>query len=146
MKEEEREKESGEGLKRDFTARFYELVMAPIDPSTIYETGESITLVWKTNWVAISLVRKLTFPISLSIQAEISMPVPTDDDDSINYAALPDVVILHMGYLRTLIDGGFDVQVIGEECLWVASKDFKEIPSPEILDMLMPPGPSGQSS
>ena len=137
--------ESRENLKREFISRFHELVMDPIDPSSIYETGESITLVWKTNWVAISLVRKLTFPISLSIQAEISMPVPTADNDSIDYAAMPDDVILHMEYLRTLLDAGFALQVIGEECLWMASKDFREIPPPEILDMLMPPGPNGQS-
>ncbi len=145
MKEEEGEKESRESFKKEFVSRFYELVMAPIDPSSIYETGESITLVWRTNWVAISLIRRLTFPISLTIQAEISIPVPPEDNDCINYAAMPDVVILHMGYLRTLIDAGFDVQVIGEECLWVATKDFKEIPSPEMLDILMPPGPNGQS-
>lgn len=127
-------------------SRFQELVRSPIDPSRVYETSESIDLVWKTDWVAISLIRRLTFPISLGILAEISMPVLAVKNDSTKHTALPDDVILHMEYLRTLLDAGFELQVIGEECLWVASKDFEEIPPSEILDMLMPPGPHSQSS
>ena len=121
--------------------RFQEILRSPIDPSGVYDTGESIDLVWKTDWVAISLIRRLTFPISLGILAEISMPVLIVDNDSTKHAALPDDVILHKEYLRKLIDAGFDLQVIGEECLWVAAKDFKEIPPSEVLAMLFPPGP-----
>jgi hypothetical protein len=132
---------SRESIKKEFVSRIQLMVTTPIDPSSIYETGESITLVWRTNWVAISLIRRLTFPISLTIQAEITMPVPPEDNDGINYAAMPDDVILHMDYLQTLLDAGFDLQVIGEECLWVAAKDFKEIPPSEVLAMLLPPGP-----
>jgi len=140
VKDEDREGNPRRNLLEDFVSRFKEILRSPIDPSAVYETGESIDLVWKTDWVAISLIRRLTFPISLSIQAEISMPVLTVDKDSTKHSAMPDDVILHMEYLRTLLDAGFDLQVIGEECLWVVSKGFKEIPSPEIIDMLLPPG------
>jgi hypothetical protein len=146
VKDEDRKGNSRRDLLEDFVSRFQEIVRSPIDPSGVYETGESIDLVWKTDWVAISLIRRLTFPISLSILAEISMPVLTSDNDSSRHTALPDDVILQMEYLRTLLVAGFDLQVIGEECLWVASKDFKEIPPLEILEILMPPGPNVQSS
>ena len=138
--------ESRENQKRNFVSRFQEIVVAPMDPSSIYETGESITLVWKTEWAAISLVRRLTFPISLTVQVEIHMPVLSADNDSINYMAMPDDMVLHMDYLRGLLEAGFDLQVIGEECLWVASRDFKEVPPSELLDILMPPGPKARSS
>jgi len=139
LKEREREKESREKRKRDFISRFHELVKVPIDPSSIYETGETISLVWKTECIAISLVRRLTFPISLSVQVEIFMPIVPTEDMVTRDTDLPSKVIIHMEYLRSLLDASFDLQVIGEECLLVASKDFREIPSPEIIDMLLPP-------
>lgn len=139
VKDENREGNPRRNLFEDFVSRFQELVRSQIDPSDVYETGESIDLVWKTEWVAISLIRKLTFPISLAVQVEISMPVSTLDNDTMDYSAMPDVVILHMEYLRKLLNAGFVVEVIGEECLWVASKDFGEIPPSETLDILMPP-------
>ena len=47
------------------------------------------------------------------------------------------VMIHHLEYLLRLRDDGFLLGLIGQGCVWTASKDYQTIPDSEELDLLL---------
>jgi hypothetical protein len=52
---------------------------------------------------------------------------------------LANQVIEHLSYMTLLQDEGFTLDLIGQECLWTASRDLKESPHQEFFELLSPP-------
>ncbi len=124
----------------DFVSRFMEVANSPIPSSDEMGSSEWISVVLRTNWVEILLVRTSADPHHLSVEVEISTPsISPLDEQALARGKLPLDMIVHMEYLLKLLDGGFSLTVIGEEGLWLASKDFSGTPSHEILEILNPP-------
>lgn len=128
------------GAQSAFVSRFKEAASSSIPSSNEIGSGQWISVVMRTEWVEILLVRTLSDPHYLSVEVEISTPNPSPpDEESLVTRRMPLDMIEHMQYLLRLLDVGFSLIVIGEEGLWLASKDFKEGPSPEVLSILTPP-------
>jgi hypothetical protein len=67
------------------------------------------------------------------------MPAVSPFASSVEFARLPEVMITHMNYLQTLMESGFALQVVGEEGLWAATKQFKGVPESDVIKLLVPP-------
>jgi hypothetical protein len=48
-------------------------------------------------------------------------------------------MITNITYIKNLVEKGFKLSVIKEDCLWVASFIVSERPMDEIFDALVPP-------
>jgi hypothetical protein len=118
---------------RDFTS-------LPIDSAEANASGEWVSVLTRTDWLQILLLRYVEDPETLRIEVEVFMPSgPRLEKDSTGTRKMPLAMIGHMEYLIGLMDAGFSLQVVGEECLWVASKQFKGLPESQIVQKLVPP-------
>jgi hypothetical protein len=120
-------------------SRLHKLCNLPLDPSTTGQSGESISVLHKTKWVEILLVRKASTLDLIFIEVDISMPVVSPFANSVDFASLPEAMITHMNYLQILMESGFALQVVGEEGLWVATKQFEGVPESDVIKLLVPP-------
>jgi len=128
------------GARPDFVSRFREVANSPIPSSDEMGSSQRISVVLRTDWVEILLVRTSIDPHHLSVEVEISTPNTSPlDEQALATRKLPLDMIVHMEYLLKLLDEGFSLTVIGEEGLWLASKDFPGTPSYQILEILDPP-------
>jgi hypothetical protein len=124
----------------DISHRLQELVETPLRPSDVGGPGYQESLLCRTNWVEILLLRFAKNPEILRIEVEVFMPVAAQPQEHlIPQKKVPLDMIAHMEYLIGLLDVGFSLQVFGEECLWVASKQFKGIPRLDAVRKLVPP-------
>jgi hypothetical protein len=127
-------------FRPDILLRLQELVEAPLEPSDVNQSGSSMCVLCRTDWVEILVLRCVENPETLRIEVEISMPVETRPDRHISQPErLPSDMIIHMDYLLKLLDVGFSLHVVGEEGLWIAASQFTGIPSPDVVQRLVPP-------
>lgn len=139
-----KEKESADELRSkspcQLSLRLQELLKAPLELSDTNRSGCSVYPVCRTDWMEILLVRFVSDPSLLKIEIEISMPTAEmAGERRARPEKLPSDMIAHMEYLEKLLDVGFSLQVVGEECLWIASKNFVGFPSSDIVELLLPP-------
>jgi hypothetical protein len=128
------------GARPDFVSRFRKVANSAIPASDKTESSQWISVVLRTDWVEILLVRTSADPHHLLVEVEISTPNTSPlDEQALATRRMPLNMIVHMEYLLKLLDEGFSLTVIGEEGLWLASKDFSGTPSYEILAVLDPP-------
>jgi hypothetical protein len=127
-------------FRSDISLRLQELVEAPLEPSDVDQSGSSMSVLCRTDWVEILVLRCVENPETLRIEVEISMPVETRPDRHIGQPErLPSDMIAHMEYLLKLLDVGFSLHVVGEEGLWITTSQFTGIPSPDVVQRLVPP-------
>jgi hypothetical protein len=117
---------------RDFTS-------LPIDSAEANASGECVSVLTRTDWLQILLLRYVEDPETLRIEVEVFMPTHPRPEDSARPRKMPLAMIGHMEYIIGLLDAGFSLQVLGDECLWVASKQFKGLPGSQIVQKLIPP-------
>jgi hypothetical protein len=131
---------SDRGTRLAFVSRFQEVASSSFPSSDEIVCGQWISVVMRTDWVEILLMRTLKDPHRFSVEVEVSIPTyfPHNGRSAVTRKTPLDM-IEHMQYLVRLQDAGFSLIVVGEEGLWLASKDFEEAPSAEILNVLMPP-------
>jgi hypothetical protein len=125
---------------------YTEYVSIPADKLEFNEDGESVTTLHETSWVRILIVRRKTAQGIVSIEVEMSLPTCSSEPDSQKRVGpdclMRDVVldtIDHMSYLLELNDLGFDLDVLGHDCLWTAAKSFGEAPESGLFEQLIPP-------
>ncbi len=120
-------------------SRIKDLASLPVESAEANESGEWVSILTRTNWLQILLLRYTDDPEKLRIEIEVFMPAGPRPEDSTPLTKMPLAMIGHMGYLIRLLDSGFSLQVVGEECLWIASKEFKGLPESDIVQKLVPP-------
>jgi len=137
----------------EMTRKYAELMEAPVDEATVNENGESLSTLCQSEWVRILVIRRPSTPDLVTIEVEISLPSPvgkasdTDETDSEaedNGTDLLHQAIEHLHYLSRLRTNGFTLDVVGQECLWTAFRDFTETPVSDVFDLLRPPSGCGQ--
>ncbi|MHA2378136.1 MAG: hypothetical protein ACXADS_02590 [Candidatus Thorarchaeota archaeon] len=139
----------------EMTKKYAGLVEAPVDESTVNENGESLSTLCQSEWVRILVIRRPSTPETVTIEVEISLPYPVvhssaaDDSDSEVESSADTIDLLqqaieHLHYLSRLRNNGFTLDVVGQECLWTAFRDFREIPRPDVFELLSPPSGCGQ--
>jgi hypothetical protein len=133
----------------DLLVRFHEIINN--EPARLSDNGEqeSVSVLYRTNWVRILVVRPLEDPQSLLIDVEVSQPYPSVSQASsspltanqVNDAArqLLKQFMEHIKYILRLESSGFSIDFVGSDCLLLASRRFTQKPSAEIFKLLLPP-------
>ncbi|UCH04893.1 MAG: hypothetical protein JSW05_01690 [Candidatus Thorarchaeota archaeon] len=137
----------------EMARKYAELMETPVDRATVNENGESLSTLCQSEWVRILVIRRPSTPDLVTIEVEISLPSPvvrTSDADGADSKAkdngtdLLHQAIEHLHYLSRLRNNGFTLDVVGQECLWTAFRDFTETPVSDVFDLLKPPTGCGQ--
>jgi hypothetical protein len=132
--------------------KYQQLTTAPVDPSLLSESGESVTSLMQTSSLRILLLRTASDPKTVTIEVEAWLPhrdteyfeeVPTDSQDKSENDDLGHILsrlIEVLQYLLQLHQSGFTLDVIRHDCLWTASRSFSKPPSQKVFELLLPPG------
>jgi hypothetical protein len=117
----------------------------PVDP----EEQESVSTLYRNNWVRILVVRQIKNPHSFVIDVEVSQPCPSlsstapsfskSEQTSDNVRELLEQLIEHIKYVLMLEYSGFSIDFVGTDCLILAFRSFTEMPNAEIFKLLLPP-------
>ena len=113
--------------------KFDSVMTQPIDPVKCNVAGEEISTIYGNDWVKISMIRSPDFAYVVLVEVEVSLPKKLSEAEIILD------MIQYLTYLQELLNQGFELCVIREECLWVASMSFSENPDDSILKVLHPP-------
>ncbi|MFW9845879.1 MAG: hypothetical protein ACFFD6_03975 [Candidatus Thorarchaeota archaeon] len=131
--------------------RYEHLIGTPSKELRFNENGESVAILCQSDWVRILVIQYQDPANLVSIEVELSLPTRSMKVQSGEYGSkvskettadtrmLAEQVMEHLRYMTNLQDHGFDLDVIGQECLWTASKDFQESPSQNVFELLSPP-------
>jgi hypothetical protein len=116
---------------------------SPFNELTLNEDGESIESLCETDWARILLIRASDEPNMVSVEVEISLPkcITRHDSKSANINPRDSLksMITHLEYLLELEGFGFKLDLVGEDCLWTASKKSAELLDTKIIEALIPP-------
>jgi hypothetical protein len=124
---------------------------ASIDFPEISDTlGEEITrILFQTRFLRVLMTRRRNEPNVISVDVELSFPFWMDSESQIDYSEQEVsshqvelheflvAMIHHLEYLLRLRDDGFLLGLIGQGCVWTASKEYQTIPDSEDLDLLL---------
>ncbi len=117
-------------------------------PKSFNEDGEAVAILFETCWLRILVVQKSENLNQVVIEVEVSFPkcdnepLPSKVDDvSLDETAILTDMITHLQYLLRLSTIGFELHLIGNDCLWTASKILVEKPNTELFSLLLPPKP-----
>jgi hypothetical protein len=107
------------------------IMFLPIDPVECNAAGEEITTIYESDWIKIFIIRNSDFSGEILVEVELSLP------SKWNYTEVVLDMIQHLTYIQELLNQGFELCVIKEECLWVASRSFSKVPDDSILEALL---------
>jgi len=129
--------------------KFQEIMNSEPAHVTYAEEQESASVLYKTRWVRILVVRSPEDSESVTIDVEVSPPYPslsptstspvTSEQTSNETRKLLEQMIEYIQYVLVLESSGFFIDFVGNECLILASRQFTEMPSAEIFELLLPP-------
>ncbi|MFW9960008.1 MAG: hypothetical protein ACFFDV_03260 [Candidatus Thorarchaeota archaeon] len=129
--------------------KFQEIMNSEPAQVIYVEEQESASVLYKTSWVRILVVRSPEDSKSITIDVEVSPPYPslsptstslvTSEQTSNETQKLLGQMIEYIQYVLVLESSGFSIDFVGNECLILASRQFSEMPSAEIFEILLPP-------
>ena len=123
----------------ELEALFQAFVETPFSELQENVAGEYVRIVSVSNWVHIAFIRH---DEEIRIEVEVSLPSSTcgeNLEDSSDQLILIQGMMTHILYIRNLIEMGYSLSIIKEDCLWVASTLISKNPSPEVFEALVPP-------
>ena len=136
----------------ELVGRFREIMDVALLPLECNEDGESNVRLHQTRWVRILVIRNLVDTSRVSIVVELALPKyaysrATGCQEKAEYESMMTVdtyvllegMITHLQYLRKIHESGFDLELIEHGCLWIASRDFTEMPNENTFKLLLPP-------
>ncbi|MFX1330536.1 MAG: hypothetical protein ACFE9W_03195 [Promethearchaeota archaeon] len=129
--------------------RYEQIIETPAKELRFNEHGESVAILCQSEWVRILVIQRQDTANLVSIEVELSLPARSTKASSgirekgdlkeADTKVLADQVIEHLRYMTLLQDEGFTLELIGQECLWTASRDLQESPRQEFFELLTPP-------
>jgi hypothetical protein len=135
----------------ELNKRYEHIIDTPAKELSFNEHGESVAILCQSEWVRILVIQRKDPADLVSIEVELSLPARSttlpsgmrEKDDlektERDTKKLANQVIEHLHYMTHLQDEGFTLDLIGQECLWTASRDLKESPRQEFFELLSPP-------
>jgi hypothetical protein len=122
--------------------QYRQIVEEPLED----ESEESVSLLFRTDWVKIMIIRNPQSPESPSIEVEISLPPCTiepirNDDTSCDENARKFIedTIAHFVYLLRLQEAGLALGILSTEGIWSACIDVRDCPDESFFESLIPP-------
>ncbi len=128
--------------------KYQKVVKTAPSPEVLEAAGEVIVVLHKTKWARILMVWRADEQEKVIIEVEVSLPKaarPAGEcnsgswDEKEEMEELLTDLIQHQQYLLRLKKAGFTLDVIRQDCLWTASGSFKDKPSREVFELLLPP-------
>ncbi len=119
------------------------LAASPLDTTELNVAGESVIVLCSTDWVKVILIRSFGNETYYQIEAEVSVPSCSDNLEHETLQIQMDVLMdmmTHLIYIRNLLEVSFELSIIREDCLWIASRSFSDIPEDYVFKLLLPPG------
>ena len=126
-------------MAADLEARFYSFMSEPLSDLQENVAGEFVRLVRVSEWVQIAFIRH---DDEIGIEVEVSLPVCTcrePHQDLPSQLELIQGMMSHLLYLKGLLELGFTLSIIREDCLWVATHLVRDKPSSEVFNAIVPP-------
>ncbi len=135
----------------ELNKRYEQIIEIPAKELSFNEHGESVAVLCQSDWVRILVIQRQDPANLVSIEVELSLParsttVPSGkrkkgdlEKAERDTKVLANQVIEHLRYMTLLQDEGFILDLIGQECLWTASRDLKKSPNQEFFELLSPP-------
>ena len=135
----------------ELNKRYEQIIETPEKEIRFNEHGESVAILCQSEWVRILVIQRQDPADLVSIEVELSLPARSStmpsgmrgkgdlEQAEHDTKVLADQVIEHLRYMTLLQDKGFTLDLIGQECLWTASRDLQETPRQEFFELLSPP-------
>ncbi|MHA1924800.1 MAG: hypothetical protein ACXABV_02000 [Candidatus Thorarchaeota archaeon] len=135
----------------ELNKRYEQIIETPAKELRFNEHGESVAILCQSEWVRILVIQRQEPANPVSIEVELSLPARSTampsgmrEKGDLKIAerdtrVLANQVIEHLRYMTHLQDEGFTLDLIGQECLWTASRELQESPRQEFFKLLSPP-------
>lgn len=125
----------------DLYRKLKEILNEPIDASL--DSPESVSVLFQDDWIRILVVRLSEAPELVTLEIESSLPLHArnPDGNSEENSEARDFLkgtIRTLEYFLRLQESGFQLDIIGQDCMWTAHMDFSECPDERILEDLLP--------
>jgi hypothetical protein len=122
--------------------QYQRIVAEPINR----DLEESVTILCKTDWVKIMIIRDAQLPETCYLEVEISLPpcvieLAANNEDAQTGLARKFIedTISHLEYLIKLEEAGLILGILSAEGIWSASLVIRECPDEKIFEVLIPP-------
>ena len=137
--------QSKEDIKtgKDLRELYDTFVNSTFDELKLNSAGEYVRVFNISEWIHIAFMRFEDEPSMIEIEVEVSLPAGKCGEtlgDTSNQIQLLQDMMTNMTYIKNLVEKGFKLSVIKEDCLWVATHLVSERPMAEFFDALVPPG------
>ena len=123
----------------DLQASFHSFMDTPLSALRENVAGEFVRIVSVSEWVHIAFIRR---DDDIGIEVEVSLPTcayRNSSEGSSRQHELLQGMMSHLLYIKELMDLGFTLSIIREDCLWVVSHLTKEKPSSDVFNAIVPP-------
>ena len=123
----------------DLEDEFQSFMDTPLSELQENAVEEYVRILNTTDWIIIAFIRT---DGEFGIEVEVSLPTSIcgeaigDIEDQMN---LTQDMMTHIWYIKKLLERGFTLSIIKEDCLWVASYLTESKPSLDVFKALVPP-------
>jgi hypothetical protein len=130
--------------KTELLKKYEEAVKTLPKDSDLNDASEAITTLHQDDWLRILLIRQIDTPKLVTIEVESSLPLkaqglPSISDASNETRGMLEGMIQTLKYLLNLESQGFNLDIIGQDCMWTAFRDFDVPINSSVFDILCPP-------
>jgi hypothetical protein len=126
----------------DLAQQYRTILNAPLLEMIENVAGEFVKIIIVSDWVQFAFIRFDDNSTKVRIEVEISLPTNSCGEslsESSSQLNLLEGMMTHILYIKNLLKIGFNLSVIKEDCLWVASYLMSKDPSLEVFEALVPP-------
>ncbi len=125
----------------DLYRKLKEILNEPFDESL--DSPESASVLFQDDWIRILVVRISEAPELVTLEIESSLPLHAtslngSSEENSEARELLKGTIRTLEYFLRLQESGFQLDIIGQDCMWTAHMDFSECPDESILEDLLP--------
>lgn len=125
----------------DLYRKLKEILNEPIEASL--DSPEAVSILFQDDWIRILVVRIAEAPELVTLEIESSLPLHARNpygksEENSDARELLKGTIRTLEYFLRLQESGFELDIIGQDCMWTAHMDFSECPDETILADLLP--------
>ncbi len=113
--------------------RCEEIFFASVESLQFNADGVSLTELYRDNWIRILIVREEETTECFSLEIEFSTPSIELDSKTLLSQA-----IAYLKYMQNLETIGFSLELVDQDWLWSAHRQFSKMPDQDFFEILIP--------
>ncbi len=121
----------------DLRDEYRQAIATPLDISGIDSESGMPSLLFRNDWIRILLVKQ-SYRSAHSIVVELSQP-DRIDPAQIKPEFMISTLIIYLQYLLRLDNNGFELEIMQDDILWIATLEISVEPKMELFEILAPP-------